>query len=92
MEGNVREGEGRGRGRKGRKGEGKGEGDGGRKKGNGEGCAPEYRGHMCRVSLKVITREISLGSRSHNIGNLVQGTPQNVGRIGVGSLFSAENL
>jgi len=36
---------------------------------------------------------MAFAPRSHNIGNLVQGEhPQNSGEIGVGSLFSAQNL
>jgi len=50
---------------------------------------------MCWVSSKLITWIFlrAFASRSHNIGNLVQGEhPQNSGGIGMGSLFSAENL
>jgi len=52
-----------------------------------------YRGRMCWVSSKLITRVRAFDPRSHNIGNLVQGEhPQNSGRIGVGSFFSTENV
>ena len=33
-----------------------------------------YRGRIAWTSSKLITRIICLGSRSHNVGNLVQGT------------------
>jgi len=54
-----------------------------------------YVGHTSWVVLKVIKRVISLGLRSSEPQHWQSSprvTPQNVGGIGLGSLFSAENL
>jgi len=54
-----------------------------------------YRGRMCWVSSKLIPRIISLALRSsepQHRQSSPRGTPPNSGGIGMGSLFSAENL
>jgi len=55
-----------------------------------------YRGRIGWVSSKVITRIISLGPSFLGIPTKVKqskgNNPQNLSEIGVGSLFSAENL